>query len=91
MPSATCRAILFDLDGVLVDSRECIELVWRAWAAARGLDPAPFLAVAHGRRISETVRLVAPSLDARAEADVLDRMEERPASAGFKERLKKSP
>ncbi len=77
MPSATCRAILFDLDGVLVDSRECIELVWRAWAAARGLDPAPFLAVAHGRRISETVRLVAPSLDARAEADVLDRMEEQ--------------
>lgn len=77
MPSATCRAILFDLDGVLVDSRECIELVWCAWAAARGLDPAPFLAVAHGRRISETVRLVAPSLDARAEADVLDRMEER--------------
>src|SRR5947208_12469913 len=26
----SCRAILFDLDGVLVDSRECIELIWHA-------------------------------------------------------------
>ncbi len=76
MPSALCRAILFDLDGVLVDSRECVELVWRAWAAERGLDAAPFLAVAHGRRISDTLRLVAPALDASAEAAVMDRMEE---------------
>jgi mannitol-1-/sugar-/sorbitol-6-phosphatase len=76
MPSAPCRAILFDLDGVLVDSRECVELVWRAWAAAQGLDAAPFLAVAHGRRISDTLRLVAPALDAAAEAAVMDRMEE---------------
>jgi mannitol-1-/sugar-/sorbitol-6-phosphatase len=59
-----------------VDSRECIELVWRAWAAERGLDAGPFLAIAHGRRISETLRLVAPTLDAAAEAAVLDRMEE---------------
>jgi len=71
-----CRAILFDLDGVLVDSRRCVELVWRTWAAERGLDPAPFLAVAHGRRISETFRLVRPDLDAAAEARVLDAMEE---------------
>jgi len=71
-----CRAILFDLDGVLVDSRECIELIWHAWAAERGLDPADFLRVAHGRRIAETLRLVAPQLDAVAEAAVLDAMEE---------------
>ena len=58
-----------------MDSRECIELVWRAWAAGRGLDPEPFLRVAHGRRISETLRLVAPALDAAADAAVLDRME----------------
>jgi sugar-phosphatase len=70
------RAILFDLDGVLVDSRRCVELVWHTWAAERGIDPAPFLAVAHGRRISETIRLVTPDLDAAAEARVLDAMEE---------------
>lgn len=76
IPSARCRAILFDLDGVLVDSRKCVELVWHAWAAERGLDPAPFLKVAHGRRISDTMRLVRPDLDAVAEARVLDAMEE---------------
>jgi sugar-phosphatase len=76
IPSVQCRALLFDLDGVLVDSRSCIELVWHAWATERGLDPAPFLRVAHGRRISETIRLVRPDLDAAAEAAVLDAMEE---------------
>jgi len=70
------RALLFDLDGVLVDSRRCIENIWKKWAAARGRDPAPFIAVCHGRRISETIAQVAPELDARAEAAVLDRMEE---------------
>ena len=59
-----------------MDSRRCVELVWEAWAAERGLDPAPFLAVAHGRRISETIRMVRPDMDAGAEAAVLDAMEE---------------
>lgn len=79
MPSLSCRAILFDLDGVLVDSRECIALVWRAWAAERGggRDPEAILRVAHGRFISATLRLVAPELDAQAEAAVLDAMEAR--------------
>ena len=54
-----CQAVLFDLDGVLVDSRRSIELIWHSWAASRGLDARPFLEVAHGRRTSETLRLVA--------------------------------
>jgi sugar-phosphatase len=70
------HALLFDLDGVLVDSRRCIEHIWKKWAAQRGRDAAPFIAVCHGRRISETIAQVAPELDARAEAAVLDRMEE---------------
>jgi sugar-phosphatase len=67
--------VLFDLDGVLVDSRECIEQVWREWAAARGRDYRDFLRVAHGHRTSETVALVAPELDARHESAALDAME----------------
>jgi sugar-phosphatase len=59
----------------LVDSRESIEHVWRAWAAARGRDVRDFVRIAHGRRISETVCLVAPDLDAQAEAAILDAME----------------
>lgn len=62
-----CRAILFDLDGVLVDSTAYIEDQWRRWATAKGLEPEPFLQVCHGRRAVETIRLAAPDLDAEAE------------------------
>lgn len=62
-----CRAVLFDLDGVLVDSTRYIEDQWRRWATAKGLAPEPFLQVCHGRRALETIRLAAPHLDAEAE------------------------
>jgi sugar-phosphatase len=70
------RAVLFDLDGVLVDSRRCIEFVWRSWAEQRGYDPEPIIRVAHGRRISETLAEVAPGLDIATEVAILDGMEE---------------
>jgi mannitol-1-/sugar-/sorbitol-6-phosphatase len=60
----TCKAILFDLDGVLVDSGECVERTWRKWALAHQLDPERVVKAAHGRRAIETVRLVAPNLSA---------------------------
>src|SRR5581483_11891422 len=44
-----CAAVLFDLDGVLVDSRGAVERQWSIWAAAHGLDPPRVLHVAHGR------------------------------------------
>ena len=72
----SCRAILFDLDGVLADSRRVVESVWKRWGSEMGLDPAPFLAIAHGRRTSEILRAVAPHLDIPAETARLDRMEE---------------
>ena len=62
-----CRAVLFDLDGVLVDSTRYVEEQWRHWATARGLEPEPFLRVCHGRRALETIQLAAPHLDAPAE------------------------
>lgn len=62
-----CKAILFDLDGVLVDSAGYVEQQWRRWAIAKGLEPEPFLKVCHGRRALETIRLAAPQLDAEAE------------------------
>jgi sugar-phosphatase len=72
-----CRAILFDLDGVLVDSTAYIEDQWRRWATAKGLAPEPFLQVCHGRRAVETIRLAAPDLDAEAEVAAF-----RPEAAG---------
>src|SRR3954467_4900322 len=62
-----CRALLFDLDGVLVDSTSYIEEQWRGWAVSKGLAPEPFLKVCHGRRAVETIRMAAPHLDAEAE------------------------
>ena len=65
--SFSCKAILFDLDGVLVDSAECVERTWRTWATDHRLDPERVIAVAHGRRTIETVQLVAPELSAELE------------------------
>ncbi|MEO8579825.1 MAG: HAD-IA family hydrolase [Gemmatimonadales bacterium] len=69
--SFRCKAILFDLDGVLVDSAECVERTWRRWATEHRLDPETVIAAAHGRRAIETVRLVAPELSADAELAAL--------------------
>jgi len=62
-----CRAILFDLDGVLVDSAGHVEEQWRRWALSKGVSPEPFLRVCHGRRALETIQLAAPQLNAEAE------------------------
>jgi mannitol-1-/sugar-/sorbitol-6-phosphatase len=70
-----CDAILFDLDGVLVDSTAVVVRTWRDWAEDRDLDAERILEVAHGRRAAEVVRLFAPDLDADAEARELERIE----------------
>jgi mannitol-1-/sugar-/sorbitol-6-phosphatase len=63
----SCQVILFDLDGVLVDSDAAVEETWRMWAARHGLDATAIIHVAQGRRALDTVRLVAPHLDAEHE------------------------
>ena len=62
------HAVLSDLDGVLVDSGATIERTWRRFAARHGLDVEQVLAESHGRRTVDLIRLVAPHLDATAEA-----------------------
>jgi sugar-phosphatase len=71
-----CSAVVFDLDGVLVDSAAYVEQQWRRWATARGLRPEPFLRVCHGRRALETIRMAAPHLDAEAEVRAFVPLEE---------------
>lgn len=70
-----CDAVLFDMDGTLVDSRQIVERIWLHWAAEHGLSAAEVLAVAHGRRTLETMQLVAPHLATPEEAARLDALE----------------
>ncbi len=70
-----CRAILFDLDGVLVDSRGAVELSWKRWAEARGVHNDALLALAHGRRTNESIPEIAPHLDVATEVAFLEQIE----------------
>jgi mannitol-1-/sugar-/sorbitol-6-phosphatase len=70
-------ALLFDLDGVLVDSAQCVRRVCTDWAVARGLDPELVLRSGQGRRVQDTIRAVAPHLDLKTEVAELVAREAR--------------
>lgn len=66
---STFRAVIFDLDGVLIDSRAMIESRWRAWADEHNIPFERVKSVYHGRPSVEVIREVAPHLDAEFEAE----------------------
>jgi len=66
--------VLFDVDGVLVDSLVAYRAVWSQWAARHGLDAEVVWAATHGRRPEETVADVAGHLDPLVERIGLDRL-----------------
>ncbi len=68
MPTFSCSAILFDLDGVLVDSTRAVDREWRLWARRKGVDGDAVMAIAHGVRTLEVIQRVAPHLNAEQEA-----------------------
>jgi sugar-phosphatase len=72
----TCDAVLFDMDGTLVDSSHCVEKTWRLWAEKHGVDIEALLAISHGRQNYETIRMIAPHLDTPEELAFLVRAEE---------------
>src|ERR1700730_631260 len=75
MTTFHCCAILFDLDGVLVDSTRSVERQWRAWAREQGIDEERVMAIAHGVRSIEVIRVVTPHLDGEAEVRKLESRE----------------
>ncbi len=75
MHTFSCSAILFDLDGVLVDSTRAVDREWREWARRKNVDGDAVMAIAHGVRTVEVIRRVAPHLDAVAEARKIERHE----------------
>jgi sugar-phosphatase len=73
MGSGSFDAVIFDMDGVLIDSAAVYERHWRDWAESHGLDREAPIAVHHGHPAAETIALVAPDLDALAEAAAYNR------------------
>jgi mannitol-1-/sugar-/sorbitol-6-phosphatase len=70
-----CAALLFDMDGVLIDSTPAVARVWRRWAIERGFNPEEVVARAHGRPSLTTVREYLPNADHEAENREVERRE----------------
>jgi len=75
MTTIRCQAVLFDMDGVLVDSTHAVARVWRKWALERGFDPEKVVRAAHGRPSIDTVRDFLPNADSHAENLEVERQE----------------
>jgi sugar-phosphatase len=69
------RAILSDLDGVLVDSQAAIMRAWHTWGAQNGIAREAIDGIVHGRPSREVIRTIAPHLDAVAEAHTVEALE----------------
>lgn len=68
-------AILFDIDGTLVDSTDVVTRTWTTWAARHGVDVAEILRVCHGRRDEDTVALFLPAEQCASATAELEELE----------------
>jgi sugar-phosphatase len=75
MPKISCKALLFDMDGVLVDSTPVVTRVWSQWARERGFDPEKIVHRVHGRPSLTTIRELLPDADHEAENREVERRE----------------
>jgi len=60
MTVLNCKGVLFDCDGVLVDSEASVTSAWERWAHNLHLDPEEVRRLVVGRRSADTVALVVP-------------------------------
>jgi mannitol-1-/sugar-/sorbitol-6-phosphatase len=78
MTAIRCSAVLFDMDGVLIDSTPAVARVWSRWALAHGFDPETVVHRAHGRPSRTTIRELMPGatdIDIDREDREVERME----------------
>jgi mannitol-1-/sugar-/sorbitol-6-phosphatase len=61
MVEISCRGLLFDLDGVLIDSTPAVARVWTKWALDHGFDPEETVRKAHGRPSLTTIKELLPN------------------------------
>jgi sugar-phosphatase len=69
---ASFAGVLFDCDGVLVDSTAAVERAWGAWAERQGIPIEQLLGKMHGRRSVDFIAAEFPALDAATEGAAVD-------------------
>jgi mannitol-1-/sugar-/sorbitol-6-phosphatase len=75
MTQIQCAALLFDMDGVLINSTPAVARVWGRWAVEHGFNPEEVIAHAHGRPSLATIREYLPDADHEAENREVERRE----------------
>jgi sugar-phosphatase len=70
-----CGGVLFDMDGVLVDSTPAVARVWTGWALEHGLIADEVIRKAHGRPSLATIVEFLPNGDHDAENREVERRE----------------
>jgi sugar-phosphatase len=75
MTQIHCAALLFDMDGVLINSTPAVARVWRGWAIEHSFDPVEVVTRAHGRPSLTTIREYLPHADHAAENREVERRE----------------
>jgi sugar-phosphatase len=78
MNRVSCLGLLFDMDGVLVNSTPAVARVWGLWAREHGLDADSIVKRAHGRPSLATLQEILPDASPQvhnAENDWMERAE----------------
>jgi mannitol-1-/sugar-/sorbitol-6-phosphatase len=75
MTDLRAAALLFDMDGVLINSTPAVARVWHRWALEHGFNPEEVVPRAHGRPSLATVREYLPNSDWEAENGEVERRE----------------
>jgi len=71
-----CKAVLFDMDGTLVNSAQVVELAWGGWAVRHNMPLEGVLSFSHGRPTIATLEHFLPGRDHSEELEELSRFEE---------------
>ncbi len=75
-----CAALIFDMDGTLVDSSRAVERGWEWWVARHGLSLSAVLAFSHGRPSIETMKHFLPEVDCSRDNAEMAALEEADTS-----------
>jgi len=75
MQSLTAKAILFDLDGTLVDSWKCIEYAWKSWCLEHSLEYNDLVHRFNGSRAVDIIHTLKPKLNPEEEKAKIDAFE----------------